>query len=134
MKMWMDLVVAIGLMLILFFGSILIVNLNRSAMQVELQSELAQQGQEISTREGCVACHTMDGSPGVGPSWLGMYGSTRRLTNGTSIVVDEEYFIESIRRPRVQVVEGYPNVMPAYNLPDEELEALLAFARELADD
>lgn len=131
-RIWLDLSVAVVLVALLIGGSLLIYQLNFDAMEVEIDNALAQQGQEISTEQGCIACHTVDGSLGVGPSWQGMFGRLETLTDGSTIVVDEEYFRESIRNPRRKLVQGYPNVMSAYLLEEEEYEALIAFARQLS--
>lgn len=131
-RLWLDLSVAFILVALLLGGGVLIYQLNFDAMEVEIDDAIAQRGQEISTREGCIACHTVDGSLGVGPSWLGMMGRIETLVDGTNIVVDEEYFRESIRYANRKMVEGYPMVMPSYLMEEEELLALIAFARRLS--
>jgi len=130
--LWLDLVVAFVLVALLIFGGMLIYQLNFDAMEVEINDAIAQRGQEISTQEGCIACHTVDGSLGVGPSWLGMIGRIEALDDGTNVIVDEEYFRESIRYANRKMVEGYPRVMPSYLMDEEEFIALLAFARRLS--
>ncbi len=131
-RLWLDLSVAFILVALLLGGGVLIYQLNFDAMEVEIDDAIAQRGQEISTQEGCIACHTVDGSLGVGPSWLGMMGRIETLVDGTNIVVDEEYFRESIRYANRKMVEGYPMVMPSYLMEEEELLALIAFARRLS--
>jgi cytochrome c551/c552 len=132
-RIWLDLVVGVTLLAMLGFGSVSIYRLNNDARELELSSELAMQGQRLSTEHGCIACHTLDGSLGVGPSWLGMWGKTRTLQNGETVVVDEVYFRRSIRAPESQIVAGYPNVMLRAFLDDEQIDALMAFAQSLAD-
>ncbi len=61
---------------------------------------------------GCNSCHSLDGSVIVGPSWLGLYGSTRVFDNGTTAVADDEYIRNSIFYPGQQVVQGFVNQMP----------------------
>lgn len=62
---------------------------------------------------GCIGCHSLDGSPGAGPTWLGIIGREEPLADGTTVIVDEEYIRNSILNPNDQIVEGYqPNVMP----------------------
>ncbi|MDY6981575.1 MAG: cytochrome c [Pseudomonadota bacterium] len=131
-RIWLDIAVGIVLVSMLVFGSIGIYRLNNDARERELTSALAQRGQELSTGLGCVACHTVDGSPGVGPSWEGMWGRTETLTNGNTIVVDEAYFRESLIDPPRKMVAGYPNVMLRYFLEDEEITALMEFAKQLS--
>ena len=130
-RIWLDIAVGIVLISMLVFGSIGIYRLNNDARERELSSALAQRGQELSTGLGCVACHTVDGSPGVGPSWQGMWGRTETLTNGNTIVVDEAYFRESLIEPPRKMVAGYPNVMLRYFLEEEEIIALMEFAKQL---
>ena len=130
-RRWLDLLVGIILVSMLVYGSGFIYRLNNDARDLELSSALALRGQEISTDQGCVACHTVDGSPGVGPSWQNMWGKTETLTTGTEVTVDEEYFRRSLREPLRQIVEGYPAVMLPYFLADEEILALMEYARQL---
>jgi cytochrome c oxidase subunit 2 len=133
-RIWLDITVGIVLVSMLVFGSIGIYRLNNDARERELTSTLAQRGQELSTGLGCVACHTVDGSPGVGPSWEGMWGRVETLTNGNTIVVDEPYFRESLRDPPRKMVAGYPNVMLRYFLEEEEIIALMEFAKQLSPE
>ncbi len=61
---------------------------------------------------GCAACHSIDGSVGVGPTWLGIYGREELLTDGSSVTVLEDYINESILMPNEKVVDGFqPNLM-----------------------
>ena len=62
---------------------------------------------------GCVGCHSLDGSPGAGPSWQGLWMRDEELTDGTTVTADEEYIRSSILNPNEQIVVGFqPNVMP----------------------
>lgn len=72
------------------------------------QEDLVARGQELAASLGCVACHSTDGTPLVGPTWQGLYGSERRLAGGQIVVADEAYLRESILQPDAQVVEGFP--------------------------
>jgi len=61
----------------------------------------------------CFGCHTLDGSPGAGPTWQGLYGRQEQLADGSTITVDDQYIINSILHPPDQVVAGFqPNLMP----------------------
>ena len=133
-RRWLDIAVGIALISLLSIGTAFIIDLNDDARQVELGSELAMQGQAVSTENGCVACHTVDGSPGVGPTWRGMWGREELLTNGRKVIVDEEYFRRSLNDPKRQVVQGYPDVMLHYFLSEEEIQALIAFAQSLSPE
>lgn len=92
-------------------------------------------GRDLSQKFGCVACHSQDGTRIVGPSWKGIYGSTETLSDGTSVIVDEDYLRESILNPTAKIVAGYPpNVMPlnyAEQLSDAQIADIIAFIMSL---
>ena len=108
-RIWLDLGVSVFLLGLLIFGGMLIYELNFDAMEVDIDDALAQRGQEISTEKGCIACHTVDGSPGVGPSWMGMFGRVETLDDDSSQIVDELYFRESIHRQAKAFCDVCPN-------------------------
>ncbi len=89
------------------------------------------QGQALAQSKGCVACHTVDGRPGVGPTWKSLYGKMQTLADGSTALVDEAYLGRSIREPMAQVVKGFPPIMPPAALSDEELAALVAYIQSL---
>jgi cytochrome c oxidase subunit II len=93
---------------------------------------LAVQGRNIYQLQGCAGCHSLDGASGIGPTFQGLYGSTRNFTNGTSRVADEDYLRESILQPAAVITVGYNNVMPAYAglLSDQQINALIEFIKE----
>ncbi|MFC5520363.1 c-type cytochrome [Polaromonas jejuensis] len=89
------------------------------------------QGQALAQSKGCVACHTVDGSPKVGPSWKGLYGKAETMKDGSTAQVDETYLQSFIRNPQARGVKGFPPVMPRIELSDEELAALVAYIKSL---
>ena len=99
----------------------------------DLENELATRGLEVARQNGCVACHTLDGTVGIGPSWLGMYGKTETMVDGSTVVVDDAYIIESIVRPDARQVQGYENLMVRYFIDQEDIDALVEFTRQLVD-
>jgi mono/diheme cytochrome c family protein len=92
-------------------------------------------GQMLVQNQGCVACHSTDGTTLVGPTWQGVYGHEVTLADGTTVVADEEYLRESIVDPNAQIVEGFfPGIMPGnYRdmLSDEDIDAIIAYIRTL---
>lgn len=100
---------------------------DRSAVPVE-------QGRQLAQTLGCLACHSVDGSPAVGPGWLGLYGSRRTLDDGRELLADDAYLADSIRSPNAAIVRGYSPIMPPYTLSEAQLEAMLAYLRSLAAD
>jgi cytochrome c oxidase subunit II len=89
---------------------------------------------------GCVACHSLDGSPGVGPSWLGIYMAERPLADGTTVIGDEAYMRLSILEPDADIVAGYqPGIMPAnygerFEARQAELMASQGIEIDIIDD
>jgi cytochrome c oxidase subunit II len=94
-------------------------------------------GKRVSEIRGCGACHSVDGSEKVGPTWKGLWGKTEAFTDGTSLTVDgadgENYLKESINDPNAKVVAGFAPQMPPYagQLEDEHIEALIAYIKTL---
>jgi len=94
----------------------------------------AQKGEKLVTNNGCIACHSLDGSPGVGPTWLDLYGAERTLVNGERVIVDDDYLINSIVNPKLQIVENFSDIMPAIysNLFDEnDLKNIVEFIKTI---
>lgn len=82
----------------------------------------------------CSACHSLDGSKKVGPTFLGIFGRESALSDGTRVTVDEDYIRRSLRDPKAQVVAGFQPVMPTFGpdrLSDEEVDAIVAFLKTL---
>lgn len=94
-----------------------------------------ERGERIYVQYACLACHSIDGRDGVGPTFLGLYGSERNFTDGTSTIADEDYIIESITEPSALVVEGYLDAMqPFAYLSESEIQSLVEFIRSLSDE
>ena len=88
-------------------------------------------GQALALSKGCVACHGLDGSAGVGPGWKGLSGKTQTLADGSTVLADEAYLRRAIQAPQAQVVKGFSPVMPTVALSDDELAALVAYIQSL---
>ena len=88
-------------------------------------------GAKLAKEKGCLACHSLDGSRGVGPTFKSLYKSRVTVVqNGARLVVtaDDAYLRESIRQPNAKIVEGFQPIMPAMpELRDEEVEALVEY-------
>ena len=85
-------------------------------------------------QRACVGCHSKDGSPAIGPTFLGLMGREEEMADGTKIIVDDNYLVESIKYPNRQLVKGYPaGQMPSYDgqLTDEQIENIIAYIKTL---
>lgn len=88
-------------------------------------------GGKLAEAKGCLGCHSLDGSPKVGPSFKGIMGRQEVVLTGgkeRSITVDGEYLRHSILHPSADVVKGFQPIMPPYpDLSPAELDALVKF-------
>ena len=89
------------------------------------------QGQALYQSKGCVACHSVDGSARVGPTWKGLYGKQETMKDGSTALVDEAYLRSFIRDPQARGVKGFQPIMPKIALSDEELAALVSYIQSL---
>jgi cytochrome c oxidase subunit 2 len=98
----------------------------------ERELPLAELGRQLYQQQGCLGCHSVDGSAMIGPTFAGLFGSDRTFTDGSTAVADEEYIRESIYQPANKVVEGFNPVMISYQgiLNDQQVNALIEFIKE----
>ena len=94
---------------------------------------LPELGALMYEARGCATCHTLDGTRSQGPSWKGLFGSTRQFVDGTSAVADANYIRESILEPQNKVVAGFEPVMPTYKglLRDREILGVIEYIKTL---
>lgn len=95
---------------------------------------LAERGQKYYSDKGCVACHSVDGSPKVGPSWKGIFGKEHEMDDGSKVKVDENYLRESILYSNAKTVKGFgKGVMPSYQgqLSEDQVNAMIEFIKSL---
>ena len=100
----------------------------------EVSGDPVERGSKLVTQYGCVACHSLDGTKIVGPSWKGIYGHEVTLSDGTTVEVNDEYLKESILNPASQLVQGYQNLMPATyrdQLTDAQIADIIEFIKSL---
>jgi cytochrome c oxidase subunit 2 len=100
------------------------------------QATMIELGRKLSESAGCFKCHSVDGSPHIGPTWLDMYRRTETMQDGTTIVADEQYITESMMEPKLRQVKGYQLVMPAYKgrLEGPESAAIVEYIKTLRSD
>jgi cytochrome c oxidase subunit 2 len=100
---------------------------------VEVMNESSEgKGKQIVQSLGCVACHSDTGANGIGPTWRDSFGNQRNFVNGEPINIDEAYIKESILNPSTKIAAGFASVMPAYNLSDDELNAIVEYMKNLS--
>lgn len=94
-------------------------------------------GRRIMQNIGCFACHSVDGSKLIGPSFAGLWGSERTVVTGGStrqVVADEEYIHRSVFDPNVDIVQGFGRgLMLSYKgmLSEEDVESIIEYLKTL---
>ena len=95
-----------------------------------------ERGRGLFQKMACVGCH----SPGTktdgmyGPPFKNMYGSERHFEDGTSVVADDKYVVESILSPSKKVVKGYSAEMPSFEgiLTDSDIQSIAMYIKSLS--
>jgi cytochrome c oxidase subunit 2 len=94
-------------------------------------------GYLLLRNNGCIACHSLDGSKLVGPSLKGLFGNERIVTSGNSqitVKADEKYILNSIYDPDSQVVSGFSKgLMKSYKelLKESDIKSIAAYLKTL---
>jgi len=78
----------------------------------------AKDGKALYAQNGCASCHSIDNDATlVGPT-----------LQGIGAKYDSKYLADAITNPDKDVPEGfYPGIMPAFNLPAEDLATLVKY-------
>ena len=97
---------------------------------------VTSQGHQLLEDKGCLGCHTVDGTVGLGPGLKDLFGRKEAvITGGTEreIMVDEEYLKKSILHPDSDIVKGFDDIMPSQegNVSDEEINEIITYLKGL---
>lgn len=96
-------------------------------------SSLVARGEQVASAYGCLRCHSVDGSPHIGPSFAGLYESRVPIEGGDDIRADVPYLTESMMDPKAKIHRGFAAVMPSYigYLKPAEVGALVSYIKSL---
>jgi cytochrome c oxidase subunit II len=106
--------------------------------EVEIPGLTAQaetpEGEALLRQNGCIDCHSLNGTRLVGPTFKGLFGSTVQVMTGgkvRSVVADEAYITSSTVDPGADIVVGFNNIMPSFKgkLTDEQLREISTFLK-----
>ena len=76
----------------------------------------------------------MNGTPKIGPTLKGVYGSMVRIAGGPPVKADDDYLRESILDPDAKIVEGFESVrMSTFKgqLKEHEINELIEYLKTL---
>lgn len=114
-----------------------------SGTSVSPNAPLHVLGQRLSQTLGCIACHHIDGTKAVGPSWRNLAGYPQKVANGTTEIADYQFLTNAILFPEHLQLQGFPaGAMPtSYRAmlsgpqhPNErQLNALIWYINSLSD-
>lgn len=100
-----------------------------------LGSDPSARGEIWAKNNGCLSCHSVDGSPSVGPTWKGLFGATVTLADGTNVTIDDAYLHNAIVNPNLQVAAGFsPGVMPQNyqaSISDQQVNEIVEYIKSL---
>jgi cytochrome c oxidase subunit 2 len=94
-------------------------------------------GETIVRSLGCIACHSIDGTPMTGPTFKGVFGHEVTVVTGgkeRTITVDEAYIKQSILEPNADLVKGYnANLMQTYKslVNDKDIADIVDYLKTL---
>jgi cytochrome c oxidase subunit 2 len=94
-------------------------------------------GLRIMKNIGCIACHSLDGSKLVGPTFKGLYGHTATVITGGNerqVTVDDEYIKRSIYDPNADIVKGFnKGLMLPYEgqLTDSDIAQIIEYLKTI---
>ncbi|MFZ4707597.1 MAG: cytochrome c oxidase subunit II [Bacteroidales bacterium] len=98
------------------------------------------EGRLLVEQKACVACHSVDGTKIVGPSYKGIFGHKVTVeTNGKDreVMVDEAYIRKSILEPEADVVKGFTKgSMVSYKgqLSDQQIDKIIEYIKTLSEE
>jgi cytochrome c len=91
-------------------------------------------------RNYCASCHSLDGIKTVGPSFVGLVGSMRRVRAESGafeeVRADAKYLKQSILEPNSQLLDGYPaNLMPPVgaSLTEKQINDVIQYVTKASD-
>jgi len=95
----------------------------------------AEAGKVLFESLRCVTCHAA-GAGQKGPDLAGSFGSQVELSDGRSVLFDEDYVRESILDPRKRIVKGFEPLMPIYKgqVSEGQVLQLVAYIKSLAGE
>src|ERR687885_506580 len=89
----------------------------------------AAQGRKLFQQFGCVECH----EAGRAPPLQGLFGQPVLLSDGSTVIADENYIRQKLLTPGATIPAGYQPIMPSFagRLSEEDILALIAYIKSI---
>jgi cytochrome c oxidase subunit 2 len=97
-----------------------------------VDGSLAHQGRQLFQKLNCIQCH--DAKKSKAPLLEEIYKTKRAIRGGGVVEADDNYIMESIRRPRAKVREGWEPIMPAFGpdkVSEDDLIKVVAYIKSM---
>ncbi|MFO7977463.1 MAG: cytochrome c oxidase subunit II [Bacteroidales bacterium] len=101
------------------------------------EADMSLLGRQVLESKGCLACHSLDGSAIIGPTFEGRFGTTITVTTDgqpREIEYDGEYVMRSIYEPDHDISEGFrAGQMFSYEgeVTMQEIDYIIEFLKSL---
>jgi cytochrome c oxidase subunit II len=89
----------------------------------------AAQGRKLFQQFGCVECH----EAGRAPPLQGLFGQPVLLSDGSTVIANENYIRQKLLTPGATIPAGYQPIMPSFagRLSEEDILALIAYIKSI---
>lgn len=90
-------------------------------------------GLVVLNEQGCIGCHSLDGSENIGPTLFELAGHPREIEKDGQVIaitINEDYLKRAIRDPESELTKGFDPMMPAYDeetISKEDLQAVVDY-------
>ena len=89
----------------------------------------AAQGRKLFRQYGCVDCH----EAGRAPPLQGLFGQPVLLSDGSTVMADENYIRQKLLTPSASIPAGYQPIMPSFagRLTEEDILNIIAYIKSI---
>jgi cytochrome c oxidase subunit 2 len=93
---------------------------------------MALKGRGLFLKYQCITCHSAN-SQARAPVLEDLYLRRVPLTDGSTVIADDNYLRESILNPKAKIVAGYQPIMPPFagQIDEAELQQVIAYIKSL---
>ena len=100
------------------------------------KAEPSDEGAQLLATKGCLGCHTVDGTPKIGPTFKGLYGKKETVIQGgkeVQVVADEAFLHHKLLEPQDARIKGFPPIMPSQKgvLTDKQIDEIIEHLKTL---